>query len=98
MRNARPSDWSEGTSEYLHGEPIAGVDMTFIHKLRSVGRPEAGRRYPRAQLIGNYGIGCVDTQRLDYHGLTRNRLESMPGLHSACASMSSPISMRTISL
>lgn len=54
----------------LHGHAIAGLEPSDIRRLRDAGPPEPGRIYPRVQMTGNYSLGCIDTQMLDYHDVT----------------------------
>jgi hypothetical protein len=54
----------------LHGHAIAGFEPSDIRRLRDAGPPEPGRTYPRVQMTGNYSLGCIDTQTLDYHDVT----------------------------
>ena len=54
----------------LHGHAIAGLEPSDIQRLRDAGPPVPGRAYAHVQMTGNYILGCIDTQTLDYRDLT----------------------------
>ena len=53
----------------LHGQSIAGLEPGEIRRLRAAGAPDPERTYAHVQLIGNYSLGCIDTQTLDYYNI-----------------------------
>src|SRR5436309_3485065 len=55
---------------HLHGHPIAGLDPTHLRQFDAVGPPETERSYPQVRLIGNSGLGCIDTQAVAYQNVT----------------------------
>lgn len=54
----------------LHGHPMAGFEPRDIRRLRAAGAPDPGRTYAHVRMTGNYNLGCIDTQTLDYHDIT----------------------------
>jgi hypothetical protein len=54
----------------LHGHAIAGLEPSDIRRLRAAGAPVPGCAYPHVRMTGNYNLGCIDTQTLDYHDVT----------------------------
>jgi hypothetical protein len=65
-----PPEWGGRPREYFHGNPIASLDVHFLQCLSEAGKPEPNRAYPHVRLIGNYNIGCIDSQTLDYYDIT----------------------------
>ena len=82
----------------LHGHSIAGLEPIDIRRIRDAGPPRPERTYPHVRLVGNYNLGCIDTQTLDYNTSPQRRPIAWPGKRSAAASTSSPITMSTGSL
>ena len=61
----------EGLPEIiLHGHAIAGIEPNDIQRLRSAGAPAPGRAYAHVRMTGNFSLGCIDTQTLDYRDIT----------------------------
>ena len=54
----------------LHGHAIAGLEPSDIQRFREAGPPVPGRAYAHVQMTGNYSLGCIDTQTLDYRDVT----------------------------
>ncbi|MFN8634296.1 MAG: hypothetical protein U0893_10610 [Chloroflexota bacterium] len=54
----------------LHGHSIAGLEPGDIRRIRDAGAPDPDRTYAHVRLTGNYNLGCIDTQTLDYYDLT----------------------------
>jgi hypothetical protein len=56
--------------EHFHGHPIAGLDPIDLARFDAVGPPQREHTYPEVRLIGNYNLGCIDTQAVTYHNIT----------------------------
>jgi hypothetical protein len=54
----------------MHGHSIAGLEPSDIQRLRGAGAPDPARTYGHVRMIGNFGLGCIDTQTLDYYSIT----------------------------
>jgi hypothetical protein len=54
----------------LHGHAIAGLEPSEIRRLRDAGPPVPGCAYLHVRMTGNYNLGCIDTQTLDYYDIT----------------------------
>jgi hypothetical protein len=54
----------------LHGSSIAGLEPGDIRRIREAGPPDPERAYAHVRLVGNYNLGCIDTQSLDYYAIT----------------------------